>query len=204
MRISTLNLKFARQLHRMNKQTKQILFVALLVLSMAALRVVNTEMHWYNLVPVAALGLFSGSVVNRKWSVLIPLGAMFLSDLGLSLFTQTPGFYGISQWVNYIALALVTILGMGLQQRNTVNVLGYTLSGSLLFFVLSNFGTWLGGFYGYTTEGLVQCFTMAIPFYKSELSTTFFMNSLMGDMLFSVIAFTAYNFYSRSLQTQTV
>lgn len=196
-------MKFVRQLLNMNKQTKQILFVALFVLSMAALRVVNTEMHWYNLVPVAALGIFSGSVINRKWAFLIPLGAMFMSDLALSLFTQTPGFYGVSQWVNYAALAMVTAMGMGLQQRSTMNVLGYTLSGSLVFFVVSNFGTWLGGFYGHTFDGLIQCYTMAIPFYKSEMSTTFFMNSLFGDLLFSVIAFTAYNLYQRSLQTQT-
>lgn len=187
----------------MNKQTKQILLVASLLVSMAALRVITNQLHWYNLAPVAALGIFSGSILQRKWSFMLPLGAMLLSDIALALFTPTPGFYGISQWVNYGALALVTALGMGLQKRSTMNVLGYTLSGSLLFFVLSNFGTWLGGFYGYSYQGLIQCYTMAIPFYKSELSTQFFMNSVSNDLLFSVLAFTAYNLYQRSLQTQT-
>ena len=66
---------------------KEILIVALLVLTTAILRIVNAEVHMYNMVPVAALGIFSGSVLtNKKWAYMIPLTAMFLSDVGLNLF----------------------------------------------------------------------------------------------------------------------
>lgn len=169
---------------------KEILIVSILVLATATLRVINAEAHLYNLVPVAALGLFSGSVLNdKKWAYLIPLMSMFLSDIGLSLFTHTPGFYGISQIVNYLALGLVTLLGTSLVKRNTLNILGYTLLGSMIFFIVSNFGTFLQGYYGYSLAGLANCYTMALPFYKSEFSTTIFMNSFLGDIIFSAIAF---------------
>jgi hypothetical protein len=174
----------------MKNNTNSIAFVCSLIFITAIFRVINAEAHLYNLVPVAAIGLFSGSILqNRKWAYLIPLVAMFLSDLGLELFTKTPGFYGISQFINYGALALVTLLGTQLVNRKPLQIAGFTLTGSLIFFLLSNFGTFLQGYYGFSFSGLITCYTMAIPFYKYEMATTFFVNSFMGDLLFSTIAF---------------
>lgn len=174
----------------MKKESNQIFLVAVLVLITALLRVVNAEFHVYNLVPVAALGLFSGSILkNKRIAYLIPLLSMILSDIGLSLFTDVQGFYGISQFVNYSALVLVTFLGTFLVKRNATNIVGLTLSGSFVFFLLSNFGTFLSGYYGYSFNGLTTCFTLAIPFYKSDMASTFFLNSFLGDLCFSFISF---------------
>lgn len=174
----------------MKKQYSQIILVSVLVLATSIFRIVNAEYHLYNLVPIAALGLFSGSILNNKRvAYLIPLMAMLLSDLGLGIFTNTQGFYGISQVVNYAALALVTFMGTTLTKRSALRVAGYTLSGSIVFFLLSNFGTFLSGYYGYSFAGFIECYTMAIPFYKSEMANTFFMNSLLGDLSFSALAF---------------
>lgn len=174
----------------MNKTYTQIALVAVLIITTALLRVVNAEMHFYNFVPVAALGLFSGSMLQHKRiAYLIPLSAMLLSDAGLALFTHTQGFYGISQIVNYLALALVTFLGTFLVKRNALQITGYSLTGSMIFFLLSNFGTFLSGYYGFSVNGLIECYTMAIPFYQNEMATTFFLNSFVGDLSFSFIAF---------------
>lgn len=180
-------------------KTNTLILVLTFILASAALRVINAEYHVYNLIPIAAMGIFSGSVLsNKRLAYMIPLGAMLLSDLGLELFTTMQGFYGISQVVNYAALVLVTFMGTALHNRKVLNILGYTLSGSLVFFILSNFGTYLSGYYGYGLSSLVTCYTMAIPFYKSEMATSFFMNSLLGDLLFSGLAFGAYHyFYSK-------
>lgn len=174
----------------MNKTSTQIVFVAILIIITSVLRVMNAELHYYNFIPVAAIGLFSGSMLrNKRIAYLIPLSAMLLSDIGLSLFTGTQGFYGISQMVNYIALALVTFLGTFLVNRNAIRITGFTLSGSMIFFLLSNFGTFLSGYYGFSWHGMVECYTMAIPFYQNETATTFFMNSFIGDLCFSYLAF---------------
>jgi hypothetical protein len=174
----------------MNKSHTQIALVAFTILFMAFMRVINADLNLYNMVPIAALGLFSGSVLqNKRMAYLIPLLAMLLSDIGLALFTQTQGFYGYSQLINYAALALVTLIGTFMVKRNVLTIAGYTISGTMIFFLLSNFGTFLSGYYGYTTAGLIECYIMAIPFYKSELATTFFLNSLLGDLAFSFLAF---------------
>ena len=39
------------------------------------------------------------------------------------------------------------------------------LLGACLFFIITNFGVWSLGSYGYTFEGLLTCFTLAIPFF---------------------------------------
>ena len=189
----------------MKKINFQILIVAILVLVTALLRVVNAEFHIYNLVPIAALGLFSGSILkNKRIAYLIPLFSMMLSDIGLALFTSVQGFYGVSQFVTYFALALVTFLGTFLQKRSILNIAGFTISGSILFFILSNFGTFLSGYYGYSLPGLIECYSMAIPFYKSELANAFFINSLAGDLCFSFIAFGLMHLAAqKSLKVQT-
>jgi hypothetical protein len=189
----------------MKREYNQIIFVSIIVLVTALLRVVNAEFHMYNLVPIAALGLFSGSVLqNKRVAYLIPLLSMLISDIGLSIFTETQGFYGISQFVNYFALALVTFLGTFLVKRNAIRVIGFTLSGSLVFFLLSNLGTYLGGYYGYSFAGFIECFTMAIPFYKSEMANTFFLNSLLGDLGFSAIAFSITYYAFNAKQKLTI
>lgn len=188
----------------MQFKSKQFIYILLVVLATAAWRVFNAQMAWYHLVPMAALGLFTGSVmVNSRWAYFIPLAGMFLSDIGLSLFTQTPGFYGFSQLINYAALASVVLLGRGLQQRNAVQIGAYTISGTLLFFIISNFSTFMSGYYGYSIDGLRECYIMAIPFYKNEMATSFFVNSLQADLLFSFVVFATYQLLTRVRPTQT-
>ncbi|HNB80643.1 MAG TPA: hypothetical protein PLP14_01005 [Chitinophagaceae bacterium] len=174
----------------MKKEQLTLWLVIMLVFLNAGFRVLNASLHIYNLVPVAALGLFSGAVLSqKKYAYLVPLAAMLLSDLGIGYFTHLQGFYGISQIINYSALILVTFLGTQMKNRKATTIAGFTISSSLLFFLLSNFGTFLGGYYEYSLNGLIQCFTLAIPFYKSELATTFFVNSFLGDLCFSGVAF---------------
>ncbi len=174
----------------LKKENQQIILVALIVIATAILRVFNASAHIYHLVPLAAIGLFSGSILsNKRMSYIIPIAAMFLSDLGIAAVTNMPAFYGISQLVNYFAIVLVTFMGTFMVKRNMTSILGYSLSGSMIFFLLSNFGTFLSGYYGYHFSSLIECYTMAIPFYKNEMATTLFMNSLLGDLTFSFLAF---------------
>ena len=52
------------------------------------------------------------------------------------------------------------------------------LSGAFLFFIITNFGVWITGSYGYTIKGLIECYTLAIPF---------FGYTLMSTLIFSLI-----------------
>ncbi|GAB4330188.1 MAG: hypothetical protein Kow00127_22420 [Bacteroidales bacterium] len=134
--------------------------------------------HWPNFTPVAALALFGGALYGRKWlAFIIPLGAMFLSDLVLGLHQ---GIIAV-----YLAFALVVLLGFGLGQKPGALKLGaFTLIASLIFFIITNFAVWLGGImYPLTFAGLMACYTAALPF---------FLNSVLGNIFFVSLFFGAW------------
>ncbi len=122
--------------------------------------------HPPNFTPVTSLALFSGLMFQKRWlSILTPLVAMFLSDMVL-------GFGMISLWV-YTAFVMVTMLGWVLKQMNAKSI----FLSSLIFFIVSNFGVWFMD-YPHTIEGLITCYTLAIPF---------FGYSIVGDLMWGYI-----------------
>lgn len=183
----------------MNQKHTQILLAAGLILLAASARILNAEMHWYHLAPVASLGLFSGAVLkDKRYAFLFTLGAQLISDLYIQFFTQYPGFYGIEQLFVYGGMALVTLLGTRMGKPGTLKVAGYSIAGSLLFFLVSNFGVWVSiqmgvDLYGYGKgiNGLITTYLMALPFY-THTGTTLFFNALIGDLLCSGALFGLY------------
>jgi hypothetical protein len=127
--------------------------------------------HPPNVAPITALALFSGASFRNKWfSIIFPLIAMLLSDIVL-------GFSTISLWV-YSAFILITMFAWLVKELRWTSV----LISSLIFFIISNFGVWVLS-YPHTIEGLITCYTMAIPF---------FGYSILGDMAWSLILFGLY------------
>jgi hypothetical protein len=117
--------------------------------------------HPPNVTPITSLALFSGLMFQKRWlSILVPLVAMFISDMVL-------GFGMISLWV-YSAFIMITMLGWFLNQMNVKSI----FLSSLVFFIVSNFGVWFMD-YPHTIEGLIMCYTLAIPF---------FGYSIVGDL----------------------
>src|SRR5699024_7294073 len=113
--------------------------------------------HPYNFSPIAGMALLAGSVIaDKKWAFIFPLAALFISDLCFALFTNIPGFYGISQLINYGAFVLIIVLGMlFIKKIKLKNIVLTSLTASVLFFIISNFGTWAtaGGIPPYTADG---------------------------------------------------
>ncbi|HZR05684.1 MAG TPA: DUF6580 family putative transport protein [Candidatus Udaeobacter sp.] len=150
---------------------KRLLTLSVIVLSAAAARVLP---HPPNVTPIAAMALFGGAYLfSRKLAFLVPLSAMFLSDLGLWALGQVPLPGLQSVWV-YASLSLTVCLGFLLRQhRRVLSIAGVTLSGALLFYLVTNFGVWwTNALYPRTMAGLLQCYTAAIPFFR---------NMLLGD-----------------------
>lgn len=135
--------------------------------------------HPPNFAPITAMSLFAGAYFTRKHlAYLVPILAMMISDLFL-------GFYIISIFV-YLSFAFITWLG---QQKNKVTP-KLVLLGSISFFIISNFGVWLL-YYPKTIEGLIACFTLAIPF---------FATSLLGDIIYSIVLVYGFSVASKRLQ----
>ena len=138
--------------------------------------------HPPNFSPVEAVALFGGAYfASRQLALLVPLLAMFVSDLALGLvhggiyfdYFASVHFIGI-----YACIALSTLLGFGLRGRVTgPRVLGYSLAGSLLFFLVTNAisGT------EFCRAGLLSCYAAGLPFFQwTVLGTLFYAALLFG------------------------
>lgn len=132
--------------------------------------------HPPNVAPVAAMALFGGAHFARKgWAVAVPLAVMLISDTLL-------GFHGLMPVVYFVFAAIVGIGFLLRDRRTPFQIAGASVAGSVLFFVVTNFGVWMvGSLYPKTLEGLVACYTIAIPLFQNTvLGDAFFVSVLFG------------------------
>jgi hypothetical protein len=186
------------------KRNYNFLLAAGLVFIGAASRIVNLEMSLFNLAPVAAIALFSGAVIkDKRISLIVPLLSLLLADLYIEFFSPImSGFYGIQQVFVFGAMAMIALLGTKMKNLEnskpaaySLNVLGFSVMSSVLFFVVSNFGSFLYGMYGMDLNGLVTTYVMAIPFYK---------NSFASDMIGCGLFFGAYYLVQKAMAARAV
>ena len=183
-----LLLTFAEMSHKMNKQ--QTIFGIALVVLAASLKVITFP---FSINPIIAISLFSGTLVkDRKLAFLLPLAAMFISDVMLEFSGIAEGFYGWGQIGNYVALLAVAALGFGIKKPNLYNVPAFSIASSLLFFTLSNTSVFLFDSqltYGSGITGWASCLAAGLPFVK---------NGLAIDLGFSVVIFGTYALMTRT------
>lgn len=153
----------------MNKERLIALFM--IILAAAAARLLP---HPANVTPVAALALFSGAQFERKWlAFAVPFAALLLSDAVLGFYDQ--------MWVTYLGFAAVTALGLLLHGNvKPLPVAAATLSGSVLFFLITNCALLHYGLYPQTWDGMMTGYTMALPFFR---------NTLLGDAFYVALLF---------------
>lgn len=158
------------------------LVLAGLILLAALTRVLP---HPPNFSPVEAVALFGGAYFARRtWAIAVPLLAMLASDVALAAMmggVYMNHLFGGMQWLVYGCILLSTLLGFGLRGRvSGARVLGFSLAGSVLFFVVTNFGVWVGDpSYPKNAAGLVACYVAAIPFFQWTLLGTLFYAALL-------------------------
>ena len=136
--------------------------------------------HPPNFTPIGALGLFAGACISMRRFWLVPLAALLISDILI-------GFYHPVTMVSvYLAFFICAMLGRRvlLEHRSIIRIGATTLSASVVFFIVSNFGDWLSGInYPFTWDGLATCYVMAIPFIG---------NTLLGDLFYVTLMFGTY------------
>ena len=122
--------------------------------------------HPPNFSPVTAIALFGGlNFSDKRIAFSIPLIVLFLSDLIL----------GISVINLFVYTGFLTIVFLGTKIKSIK--FGNIILSSFIFFLISNFGVWIIG-YPKNIEGLILCYTMAIPF---------FGYSIAGDLFFGYL-----------------
>ena len=168
----------------MKRNTSLLLSFGLLVLACSLYRV--WEGRPFGFAPQIAIALFSGAIIReKKWSFLMPLASMLLSDAFYELlyvngYSTMQGFYK-GQALNYVLFVSMTVFGFFIRNNNIKRMTGAALAAPTAYFALSNFGVWLGsGGYGHpkTFAGLVQCFVDGLPFYGWSLAATTLFSAL--------------------------
>lgn len=146
--------------------------------------------HPADFAPVAAVAIFGGAVLPRRLALWVPALAMILSDAFI-------GFYDYRIMVTVWGCYIITALASSRWLRKTTIVRGtfMTLGGSLFFFIVTNFAVWLwSAMYTHTWSGLVQCYAMALPFFR---------NTLLSDLFYTASLFGLYAF-ARQVATKKV
>ena len=138
--------------------------------------------HPWGLTPIGAVALFSGACFDRKrWSFVIPLVSLFISDTVLEI-TTGDGFH-ILMPVIYGAFAVIVGIGMLMRdRRQSVVVVGSgAFAGATFFYVVSNFAVWtISEVYPKTIAGLAACYVAGIPYYGT---------GLIADLMYSALLF---------------
>ena len=153
-----------------------------MIAAAAALRLLP---HPSNFTPIGALALFAGAHFDdKRWAFIVPLAAMFLSDILIGFHGQMP--------VVYAAFAVIVCMGFALKEKKTaLRVTGASLAAATFFFIVSNFAVWaFDGLYPMTFQGLVTCYVAAIPF---------FQNWLVGTVFYAAVLFGGFALAERKL-----
>lgn len=139
--------------------------------------------HPLNFTPIGAMALFGGACLrDKKLAFFLPMTALLLSDMLLEqLYGTGRGFHATMLFV-YGSMGLITLIGFMLRGREKFTHIALaSLSGSVLFFAITNFGVWLvQNIYPKTSAGLAECYVAAIPF---------FGGTFLGDLFYNLVFF---------------
>lgn len=158
----------------MKIKTEHLIILALLSLGSLS-RLIP---HAPNFTAVAAMALFAGAYLRPQVSLWLPVLVLFLTDWIL-------GFHSTMVFV-YAGMMLVGVLSSSFLRKDPqgVRVLGATLTGSFLFFGITNLGVFLvDDLYSKDFKGLIECYAMALPFLKNQMAGDLFFSGLLFGVM---------------------
>lgn len=134
--------------------------------------------HAPNIAAISALMIFGGTYLPKRF-LWVPFLALLISDFVI-------GFYGTDMFWVYGSYGLIALLGYWLKtHKKPINVIFTAIASSVLFFLITNLGVWAppNNWYPHTLSGLIQSYTLALPFFR---------NSLIGDLGYTILLFAGY------------
>lgn len=163
----------------------------------ALLRIFPLE---WNFAPVGALALFAGARLRGWLAYAVPVVLLLCTDAVLAMTRSGYSFiHEGTPWV-YGSFLLAVLMGRLLSRtENPLLIGGVGLASTVQFFLITNFGAWVGlalispntpYSYAPTLGGLLDCYVLGLPFYRGTLA---------GDMIFTALLFGAHAWLARAL-----
>ena len=112
------------------------------------------------------------SLIALSFYVPVFLGLRFLPALLIS-FAITDliiGYHSGTHWT-WGSVLLIGLLSVYFTKNIKMRLIG-AMSSAVIFFIVTNFGVWTVGSYGYSLSGFLNCYTMALPFFYFTLLST--------------------------------
>lgn len=159
--------------------------------------------HPPNFTALGAMALFGGAYLSsRIMAIILPLGALWLSDIVLNNFVYSDYYTGFvlfspnHVWI-YISFIVIAILSKSLLKNVNAKSVGLSaMIASVIFFVLSNFGVWMQGImYPISMGGLISCYVAALPFFGW---------TLIGNAVYCSILFGSFEFANNKISVLQV
>ena len=133
--------------------------------------------HEPNFTPIAALALFGGTYLNKKYALILPIAPIFLSDIFI-------GFDSLeSRATVYGSFLIVGLIGFWIRKRKSfTRIVGGTLVGSVIFYLVTNLVfLYPPTMYAHTWTGQIASYINALPFFRGTLLGDFFyVGALFG------------------------
>lgn len=136
--------------------------------------------HLPDFSPIFGAMLFGGASLRCRDKIWLPLALMaaYSSFEALALYHSHLG-WGLA----WTVAAMAPMVGAGeflRKKRNFLRVGAASTLGATGFFLISNFGVWVGGaMYPPTLVGLGTCYLAAVPFYGNSVLAAMLFGSLL-------------------------
>lgn len=124
--------------------------------------------HPPNFTSLLALSFYVPALIGIRYlpSLII---SFILTDLVI-------GFHGVSLFT-WGSIILIGLMSKYFINSMMTRILG-SFVGACLFYLITNFGVWSLGTYGYSFNGIIMCYILAIPF---------FINTVISTIVFSLV-----------------
>lgn len=156
----------------MNRQAKCVCAILLVGLGVAC----RLLPHAWNVAPVAAAAMFAGVYLGTGYAIALPVATLAIGDMAI-------GFY---QWPLMLAVygsfIVAGLIGVAIKkQKSPATVAAGSIVSSTIFFLTTNAAVWFfSGWYTQNISGLLESYTMALPFFR---------NTLIGDLGYATLFF---------------
>jgi len=129
--------------------------------------------HPPNFTSLIALSFYLPALLGPRY-ILSVLTCFAVTDLIIGFHSTVLFTWGSVLIIGYMSKYFVKNMG-----TRFVGV----LSGATIFYIISNLGVWMMGSYGYTLNGLLTCYTLALPFFGYTLISTIIFSAIIESIL---------------------
>jgi len=129
--------------------------------------------HPPNFTSLIALSFYVPAILGQRY-IFALLISFFLTDLFIGFHATT-----LFTWGSVLFIGLISKFFLS----NILNRISGALLGAIIFYLVTNFGVWSLGSFGYSIEGLIACYILAIPFFTHSIISTIIFSGIIEGII---------------------